>query len=337
MRYTNLKAFQKHLVSAAPSNFSRVYLVAVAADFEREKVIHSILSSVQSPDAPATRLSGAEFVLRDFCDALQSPSLFGGESVWVLDELDQLNKKTLEAVGELIKQPLPGYLILGSRTKALSAAVEKMGVVLDLVDEKSWDRETRLTEGLVERAKNAGKRLESDVIPLLFERVEKESALLENELDKLICYVGDRSSIGPSDVLAVGASSRTQTLWQVAEEMVWEGSPLPSLDETTFHGLIPILRSQLQMGLKIASLIEGQVPSDAWSAHLPKIWPKTLEKRTSQAARLGSSYFRKGIQALFEIELLSRGASTQYAALLSLFRSQMSVHVKTTAPSQSPR
>ncbi len=337
MRYTNLKAFQKHLVSAAPSNFSRVYLASVAADFEREKIIHSILSLVQSPDSPATRLSGAEFAIRDFCDALQSPSLFGGESVWVLDELDQLNKKTLEAVGELIRQPLPGYLILGSRTKALSAAVEKLGVVLDLVDEKSWDRETRLTEGLIERAKNAGKRLESDVIPLLFERVEKESALLENELDKLICYVGDRSSIGSGDVLAVGASSRTQTLWQVAEEMVWEGGPLPSLEDTAFHGLLPILRSQLQMGLKIASLIEGQIPSDAWSAHLPKIWPKTLEKRTSQAARLGSSYFRKGIQALFEIELLSRGASTQYAALLSLFRSQMSVHVKTTAPSQPPR
>lgn len=337
MRYTNLKAFQKHLVSAAPRNLSRIYLLAVNSDFERAKALRSILSYVETPDVQPVRFSGANLELKDLFDALQSPSLFGGESVVVLDELDQLNKKSLEAIGDFIKHPFSGYLLMGSRTKALIAAAEKLGIVLDLTEEKSWDKEARIAEGLVEKAKNAGKRLDSDVVPLLFERLEKESALLESELDKLICYVGDRPTITRDDVLQISASSRTHTLWQVAEEIIWEGSPNLTLDESTFHGLVPILRSQLQLGLKIATLIESQTSSEMWSAHLPKVWPKTLEKRTSQAARLGSNYFRKGIHALFEMELLSRGSSTQYGALLSLFRSNLSVYAKTALASQSPR
>lgn len=337
MRYTNLKSFQKHLGSAAPRNLSRIYLLAVNNDFERAKAIRSVLQYVQTPDAEPVRLSGADLELKDLFDALQSPSLFGGESVVVLDELDQLSKKSLEAVADFIKNPFSGYLLIGSRTKALIATVEKLGIVFDLTEEKSWDKEARIAEALIEKAKNAGKRLDSDVVPLLFERMEKESALLESELDKLICYVGERQAITRNDVLAISASSRTHTLWQVAEEVVWEGAPFPELEEAAFHGLVPILRSQLQLGLKIATLIESQTSSSEWSAHLPKVWPKTLEKRTSQAARLGSNYFRKGIHALFEIELLSRGSSTQLDALLSLFRSNLSVYGKTALASQSSR
>ena len=106
-----------------------------------------------------------------------------------------------------------------------------------------------------------------------------------------------------------------------AEEMIWEAGA--SFDPTLFHGLIPALRSQLELGLKLATLIEQQIPSHEWSSHLPKIWPKILEKRASAASRLGSSYFRKGIEKLFQIELLSRSQSTQFGALLDLFRTQL--------------
>jgi DNA polymerase-3 subunit delta len=277
------------------------------------------------PDTPLLSFRGSDLNIRDFCDALQSDSLFGGESVVVLDELDQLAKKTLEIVTECVKSPFSGYLILGGRTKALSALVEKLGIVFDLVEEKPWDKEARIAESLIEKAKNAGKRLDSDVIPLLFERLEKESSLLESELDKLICFVGDRSSITQQDVLQIGVSAKAHTLWQMAEEIIWERSAI-LVEEAQFHGIVPLLRSQLELGRKIAWLIQSKTPSEEWSAHLPKIWPKTLEKRTSQAARLGSEYFQKGLDALFNMELSSRGSSTQYEALLSLFRSQLSLY-----------
>jgi hypothetical protein len=62
---------------------------------------------------------------------------------------------------------------------------------------------------------------------------------------------------------------------------------------------------------------------EEWNKALPKVFPKTLEKRTNQAQRLGSRYFSKGLIELFDIELKSRTGANQYGALLDLFRSKL--------------
>jgi DNA polymerase-3 subunit delta len=325
MRYQNLKSFQKHLSSAAPHNLCRVYLVAIPDDFERAKGIDAILSYLLTPDSPAARFTGTDLVLRDLLDALQSPSLLGGDPIVILDEIEKMPKKQAQTLADFLESAsLGGYLLLGARAKSpLAPTVERLGVIFDLLDEKPWDKEKRMMEQLSERAKNAGKRLNPDVVSFLFERLEKDAALLESEIDKLICYVGERASIEREDVLRICSANRTHTLWQMAEEVIWEGGSLSSIDSASFHAVIPVLRSQLQLGLKITALIECKLPAEEWGVHLPKLWPKVLEKRSSQAARLGSAYFRKGLDRLFEIELLSRSGSTQYAALLDLLRTHL--------------
>ncbi len=319
MKYQNLKAFQKHLVSAAPHNLCRIYLIAVGDDFERNKAIDAILSYLATPP---TRFSGADCALHDLLDAMQSPSLLG-DAVVVLDEAEKLAKKSMQTLCDQIGQ-ISGYLVVGARSKTpLAPLVEKEGVILDLLEEKPWDKEKRLGEQLNERVKNAGKRLAPDCAPLLLERLGTDAALLESEIDKLICYVGDRPTVTRDDILQISPASRTATLWQTAEEVIWEGGELPILDATAFHGLVPALRNQLHLGLTLATLIEEKCPSDQWNRYLPKLWPKTLEKRSSQAAQRGSPYFRKGLEKLFEVELLSRSHSTQYRALLDLFRAHL--------------
>ncbi len=324
MRYQNLKSFQKHLSSAAPNNLCRVYLIAVADDFERASALDAILACLSTPDTLPSRFSGADFSLRDILDAIQSPSLLGGDPIVILDEMEKAPKKEMET---LLRSPIAGgYLLLGSRAKTPhAAAIEKQGVVLDLTDEKPWDKEKRLGEQLLERAQNAGKRLAPDALQLLFERMEKDAAVLESEIDKLICYAGDRSTIERSDVLAISAPSRSHTLWQTADDVIWDGKEFPPLDSSSFHALVPLLRAQLVIGLKLSALIEGKIPADEWNAHLPKMWPKALEKKASAAARLGAPFFKKALERLFEIELLSRSQSSQTSALLDLFRSCLHV------------
>lgn len=322
MKYQNLKSFQKHLSSAAPHNLCRVYLVAIGDDFERNSVLNSILGLIQTPDSFPSRFSGENFVLREFLDALYSPSLLGGEPIIILDEFEKVGKKELQP---LLDQPLPPvYLLLGSRSKTpYAAAIEKLGVILDLTEEKPWDKEKRISEELATVAKNAGKRFTPEALQLLLDRTEKDLALYLSEVEKLICFVGEKEIIEREDVLRISVVSRSHTLWQTAEEVIWEGKPFPPIDSVSFHGLVPLLRSQLQIGLKIAALIEMQCPADEWGKHLPKMWPKALEKRSPVAARLGSPFFKRGLQKLLEIELLSRTQSTQYPALLDLFRSQL--------------
>lgn len=275
--------------------------------------------SYLSPHAAPLRFTGAEASARSIFDALESPSLFGGDPAVVVDELEKMAKQELKTFAENL--PSTGILLLGARAKtALVPLVEKEGVILDLLEEKPWDREKRLLEQLHERVQNAGKRLATDAAPLLFERVGLNPALLDCEIDKLICYTGERLTIERADLFRISQESRTHSLWQTAEAIVWEGGAISSLDSGSFHALIPSLRSQLQLGLKIASLLEDGAPPEMWSSAVPKLWPKTLEKRRAQAAQLGSAYFRKGLERLFSLELLSRNGSNQLLALLDLFR-----------------
>ena len=322
MKYQNLKSFQKQLASAAPHNLCRLYFLSVADDFERSKAIDALLSYVLTPDAPFSKFSGNESSLRDVLDALQSPSLLGGEPVVVLDDADKLGKKEAESLASVLSKGVTfGYLVIGAKGKSsLLQVCEKEGVVLDLGAEKPWDKEKRLTEQLVERAKSAGKALAAEAAVFLVERVGADSAFLESEIDKLICYTGEKNRIGREDVLSISVPNKTETLWHMAEEIVWERSAICDFDPNSFHPLAAALRAQLELGLKIATLIEAKCPPESWASHLPKVWPKTLEKRTSQAARLGSRYFQKGLDALFEMELISRSGSNQLEALIDYFR-----------------
>lgn len=320
MKYQNLSSFQKHLSSAAPDHLCRLYLVLIQDDFERTKALGGVLSYI---DAAPNRFNGAESNLLDCMDAMQNMSLFGASLV-IIDEVEKFSKKEIQTLAEHLVGA-SGFVLIGSRSKTalLSNVVEKEGVVLDLLDEKPWDKEKRLALELSNRGKNAGKYLSPDAAPLLFERLGIDPALLESEMDKLICYVGERAQISREDILAISPASKTASIWQMAEEVIWEGGAFPTLDSSGFHGMIPALRSQLHIGLSLATLIEEKRPSEDWGRFLPKLWPKTLDKRSSQAARLGSSYFRKGLEKLFEMELISRSSSTQYSALLDLFRAHI--------------
>ena len=327
MKYQNLHAFQKHLSNASSQHLCRAYLAVVPDDYERAKVIQSIRSYV--PLSQSISFNGPESACRDISDALLSPSLFGGEPVVIVDEVEKMSKKELQSLASLVEnRGLCGYLFCGSRSKTiLTASFEKAGVVLDLAEEKPWDRDKRLAEQLADRAARAGKRLDFDAAPLLFERLGSDPALLDGELDKLICYVGDRPTIGRSDIMRVCGCSRMQTLWAAAEEMVWE-KKASSVESGSFYGLIPALRSQFSLGLKIISLIAEGCPREEWVVYLPKIWPKTLEKRIGQAQLLGAAYFQKGLDLLLQIELLSRTGQTNELALLDLFRCSLGVHLK---------
>ncbi len=317
MRYQNFVAFQKHLASAAPDHLARCYLVAIPDEYERSIGIDAILTYFR--DKPLTVLNGAEVNFKDISDALLSPSLFGGDPIVVIHDAEKMAKKEQEALS-LSLSHLYGYLICSVKSKtALISSIEKAGVVLDCLDEKSWDKDKRRSAVACERAQKAGKRIAPDAIMLLLERIGSDPALLKAEVDKLICYVGTKPTIERADVFRISAESHTAAIWKIAEDLVWEGHN-PTLDPSMFHPLMPVIRNQLQMGLKIVDLAAANTSKEKWATYMPKVWPKLLEKRMVQAAKLGRSYFQSGLNLIFDVELLARSGTPNEAALLDLFR-----------------
>lgn len=327
MKYQNLKSFEKHIASASPDHLCRVYLVQMADDYERMQVMQELVKRMLSREGSLVRVS-PESESQELYDLLNSPSLFGGDPVVMMDGCESLKKAELDRLTNFLeKTSLAGYLLLGARGKsALVKVVEKVGIVLDMSDEKPWDREKRLGDMLSEMAKKEGKRLASDAVPLLVERLGTDFSLLSQELSKLICYVGERPTIERSDIFRVSAIHCQSTIWQVAEDIVWNGDSF--FDPSMFPAILFSVRSQLQIGMKITSLLEEGVAFHEWSVYLPKIWPKTLEKRRDQAARKGGAYFQKGLEMVYQIESLSRSGSSQTEALFDLLRTSLKSYEK---------
>ncbi|HSX38106.1 MAG TPA: hypothetical protein VLE95_04665 [Chlamydiales bacterium] len=322
MRYQNLRAFQKHLSSAAPDHLCKCYLIAVADDYERKAAIQAILAHF--PGRPCVRLNGADAPLVKIIDSLLSPTLFGGEPVVLLEEAQDLEKQELQGLIRCCSSAFYGYLLCATRSKTpLSAAIEKAGVVLDSLEEKPWEKEKRLEEHIAQRAQNGGKWLAPDAAALLFERLGADASLLDSEMDKLICFVGKRPTIERSDVFCISSFSRSSTIWATAEEIVWERQKA-TLGSNPFQGLVPAIRSQLQTGLKITELAAQNTPREKWGSYFPKLWPRLLEKRITQAAKLGRLYFQNGLDLLFQVECHSRIGASREGPLLDYF--QISLH-----------
>jgi DNA polymerase III subunit delta len=316
-----LKAFEKSLAASAPHHLTRLCLVASADDYERKMALDAVLSYVLTPDAFVTRLSN-DAEVRTVLEALSSPALFSPEPIVVIDDAD---KKLLDSLAPHFKEPLTfGYLFIGAKMKGGAGWVDANGSLLDLTEEKPWDKEKRWTERLHEKARAAGKRLSPDAAIWMIERLERDAALLAHEMDKLLCYAASKSVIERADVEAICSASRTHALWAVAEEMVWDKSfradAADVRESSFFHGLLASLRQQLMIGAKMHSLYQSAVPYNEWSAHFPRIWPKALEKKAQAAQKMGSAYFRSGLEELFEMELTSKSSAPPLDALLDLFR-----------------
>lgn len=325
MRYTNLLGFEKHLASSAPHQLCRVYSIHSADDFERRQAINAVLHYVLSPTGLTDRFFGNDATASAVMEALDRPALFSPHNVVIVDEAE---KKLLEDLSLHFKEPRSfGYLIIGSKYKLSNRLIETHGVVLDLMDEKPWDKEKRWTEQLHEKARAAGKRLAPDAALWMIERLERDAALLASEMDKLLCYCANKTTIERADVELICSASRTHTLWQIADDLVWakifRANATDMRDASFFYGLVASLRQQLMLGIKMHDLSHRNVPFSEWPSNFPKMWPKTLEKKSQIAKRYGFAYFRSGLDRLFDIELLAKNSAVPLDALFDLFRLRM--------------
>ena len=316
MRYSQRAAFLNQVKQAKSAGaLSRIYWVAVFQDYERAQIIEELLQLITPGREHVQRWTEPDLVALQ--NHLQAPNLFGDEPVAVVEGSEGIVKADAAQFERLFPHDF-GILIFGAASKSsLLTAVEAKGVVLDLLVEKSWDREKRIQQTLDAFVRAHGKTIASNALTQLMDSQDLDEGILTREVEKLLSYTGDRLHIGVEDVHAVCPSHRSYAVWQTAEKVVWEGQG--RLLEAHFHALVPALRSQLQLGLKIATLLAENASPEEWSEKLPKVFPKTLEKRTRDAHRLGASYFMRGLEIIFDIELQSRTGSQNLGALLDFF------------------
>lgn len=334
MKFQNLSAFEKHLEQTV-GGLSRVFLVVSSCPYERKKIVEKIAATIHAKEGEIHMhtADGIQGGIEERIDGLNTLSLLEGKQLLYLDGIDKLKKNGLLLLAEYVAHPSPfAYLLLGaSSSKGLAelyAKGKKELIAVDLSEEKPWDRKDRLKRLLADFAGKAGKQLNADAVEHLLENVGLDLPYLEQEVSKLITYVGTQRQITLQDVHTLCKAQKSASFWQLAEAIVWhETFPKTNL-ELDLSGLLPLLpqiRTQLQHGMTLSILLERKVPSAEIARYFPAVKPAALDKMIPVCRARQSPFFKRSLDLLFDVELMAKNSSFDPALILDLLLTKITL------------
>jgi DNA polymerase-3 subunit delta len=328
LKYQNVNSFDKHIKEAFPDHLSSIYLVASSCNFERKELIKKITSNLMKKHGTqqVALYDATDTAEKVVLNELNTHTLFGGGCIVVYDKIDRL-KDFQQLIRYVIHPNRDCSLILGVTNMKVVSPLYQQGkkeiVVLDLTEEKSWDRRRRLNEWLFEIAKQHNKTLQTDAALFLIDHIGSDMATLYHEVHKLLCYVGDRPSISLCDVKTICCIKNLQTIWQQADGVIWEGATIEAYQKNDLSFLLPFigqLRHQLQMGYQLA---ENVFQSKEVSRLFPLLKPQTFDRYLAIARQKKRGYFHKGLVALFDLEVHLKSSGLDISLLFDRFISKL--------------
>lgn len=332
MKYNHLTAFEKHLASSAPAHFAPLYLLLSKEDFNRktacEKLIKYLLGEQTANPLSLSIYDGEKGDVENVLQELNSGVFFSGKRVVVLHHAEDLPKAATEKLLTYYEKPNPSvYLILTA--SSLSAATnfykksELKGVVLEMAEEKPWEKEKSLKEWIDQKVVNYGKKIESAANQLLLKQIGTDQAILNIEIEKLVCYIGENHQISERDVEAICVSTCTENVWQLGEAIFrFDASTalriaLALLKENTpLLMLLRQIRSQFQTDFQVCTiLIQGGSGLDV-TKQFGYMKGQILEKHIQLSKNYGIGRFRKGMLLIDEAELAAKNSAVENSYLI---------------------
>ena len=180
-----------------------------------------IVLGADDDGASLTRFAGKDADLTTVRDELLTVSMWGDCRVVLVDEADEFISAHRAGLEQYLQKPAKkSVLILDvsswrSNTR-LAKAVAKAGFFLDCSPLKGgallrWTQETARDQ--------YGKQLTRDAAVLLTELAGSSLGLLEQEISKLVSYVGDQARIGVEDVRTLVGGWKAETTWTMIDAL----------------------------------------------------------------------------------------------------------------------
>ena len=329
MKFLTLTAFEKHLQEAFPDHLSPIFLIAMPSDQERRVIIQQLsdLLHKKSPAARRVKFCGEEFSYEGLSRELQTPTLWGGMPIVICDFFEKIYPEG----GDLPFVPQGAHLILGTplfkEVMQFYHLGKKEVIALDLSQEKFFEKEKRAIEWVMREVEKNKKKINRESLFLLVRRWGADLSLIDQELAKLLCYLGEKEEIKAEDIDAIGSFPSLSLGWGLAERLVWEG-PISLernfLNNPLIFSWIGQIRYHLQMGYRISELIEMEknfLP--LVRSYFPQFRSQQLERWIQIAQKRKKLFYRKGLQALYEWEYLSKISPLKTTLLFDLFQAKM--------------
>lgn len=250
--------------------------------------------------------------------------IFSQSKTIVVKQVDQLNKNELELLYAYVERPnswIQLYLT-AAPFSSQSKFIKKAKQVIHIKEEKLWEKEKRLVQWVIEEAAAAKVALSTLTAQTFVKSVD--SQFLRNELDKLICFVGDKQEITVEDIHAISTSIHHETLWQLGEAIfaLQSGKALQIgkillEDGMAFFSLLAHLRTQFHTMQQVLHACEQGGKAAVLKA-FPYLKGGLLDKKIQSAQRYGAGRLRRGLIFLFETELKGKNSAIDPLLLLEI-------------------
>jgi DNA polymerase III subunit delta len=341
MKFTNLRAFEKHLEGSAPNHFSNLYLISSKEPYVRkaglDKALHQLLMEVKNPQLSTKLLDGESLSIDSLISDLNSVSLFAEKLVVVVQNADKLKKNATTALEGYFDRPSPKVFLL-LVTAGLTATtnfykkIEKTGVILDVAPEKPWEREKSLSDWIGSLVSSGGKRMAPDVCQHLVKQSGTNQELLEREVEKLFCYVGEAPEITLQDLGAVCCSVNMETIWQLGEAIFsCEGAKALKIcqallsEGAAFLALLKQLRSQFQTDFQVCTLLARGGSRQDVAVQFPYMKGFILDRHLQMAQNYGMERFKRGMILLDEAEFQAKNSQGDPDLLAELLMIKLTI------------
>lgn len=320
MKYTALTAFAKHVREAGPDHFSPLYFILAKESFVRDEAIQLLEQKLTGEwrNFEAKRLEPEQLN-----DEIHSFSFFSKQKCIHIRNIQDLGKPVQQILEELIeKQPRDVRLILSGETWNRATKFyknsEKQGIVLDIAEEKSWEKEGSMQQWLIVRAAQDGFNLRPDAAQLMVQQIGTDSSFLSQELYKVCTFAGKRTEITIQDVSAICDVVNIQTIWQLGDALMQrDGASAIRIGKgllaegLPFFVLMKQIRTQMQTKFQVCSILAtGGNPGDV-AAAFPYMKGRILDQNCRLANQYGISRFRRAMLTLAETELMAKSQSAE--------------------------
>lgn len=317
MKYSALRAFEKHLEEAAPNHFSSLYALLGKDPFQRKIALERLLRFLQGEKAV---LDGEGLEIRSLVNQLHSNSLFSRKTVVVLHNSDKLPKPSMEWLEAYFAKTTPDiFLVLTASTlhhgTHFFKKIEKYGVILEFAEEKPWEKEKSSVDWVQAHLSALNKTIDAQTAQALVKQVGTDGETLFQEMEKLVCYVGERRAITVQDVRTICIGVNNENVWQLGEALfrldaaaaLRIGHAL--LDEgTALLSLLRQIRTQFQTDLQVSTILaKGGSPADV-TALFGYMKGKILEQHCHAARHYGWDRFKSGLLKIDEAELQAKSS-----------------------------
>ncbi len=298
-------------------------------------VIQAILPSGVPKELSFISFDGERLEGAAFFDQLLTKSLFSPQRLFWIKHADKIKKDLVEEISQYLSKPVVGHYILMTassipKTSLLYKKIEKEGIILDLPELKPWENEKRLVEWVGHYISSKRKVISFPVSQALVRSVGQQQTLLTSELDKLLCYIGDRNEITLQDVHIICSHFECETIWKLGEAIfsLHAANALNILsqlmrEDPPFLPFLRQIRAQFQTELQICSLLASGHTGAQVSEQFPYMKGQILEKHIQMARHYGMDRFLNGLLAIDAIEMESKTSSHDEKLLAELLILQL--------------